>query len=80
MDSETCPYDDYHEETPLVIDTSFNIHVNPERKFRGTKWRPAERSETGFGRGVRWSFPGYFQKPVLQMMQSEVFLSYICEL
>ena len=27
------------------------IHVNPERKFRGPKWRPAERSETGLGRG-----------------------------
>ena len=25
------------------------------------------------------SSPGNFQKPVLQMVQSEVFLSYICE-
>ena len=55
------------------------ISVNPETKFRGTKWRPAEQSETGFGRGVRGSSPGNFQKPVLQMVQSEVFLSYICE-
>ena len=34
-----------------------SIHVNPERKFRGTKWRPAERSETSFGMGVRGSSP-----------------------
>ena len=34
----------------ITITTS--IHVNPERKFRGTKWQPTERSEMGFGRGV----------------------------
>ena len=56
-----------------------NIHVNPEGKFRGTKWRSAEQSETGFGRGVRGPSPGNFQKPVLQVVQSDVFLSYICE-
>ena len=55
------------------------IHVSPERHFRGTKWRAAERSEVVFGRGVWRYFPGNFQKPVLQMVHSEVFRSYICE-
>ena len=32
----------------------------------------------GFGRGVRGP-PGIFQKPILQMVQSQLFLSYICE-
>ena len=61
------------------INESNYIHVNPERKFRGTKWRPAERSETGVGRGVEGSSQGIFQKHVLQMVQSQVFLNYICE-
>ena len=64
----------------IATDTSQCIHVNLERKFRGTKWRPtAKRSETGFGWGVRGSSHVNFQKPVLQMVQSDVFLSYICE-
>ena len=61
------------------INESNYIHVNPETTFRGTKWRPAERCETGFGRGVGRSSPENFQKPVLQIVQSQVFLSYICE-
>ena len=32
-----------------------------------------------FGRGVRGSSPGNFQKPTWQMVQSTLFLSYICE-
>ena len=32
-----------------------------------------------FGRGVGGSSPGKFQKPTLQMVQSTLFLSYICE-
>ena len=43
------------------INESNYIHVNPERKFLGTKWRPTERSETGFGRGVRGSPPEIFE-------------------
>ena len=31
-----------------------------------------------FGRGVRGSSPGKFQKPTWQMVQSTLFLSYIC--
>ena len=61
------------------INESNYIHVNPERMFRGTTWRPAERSETGFGTGVGGSSPRNFQKPVLQMVQSQAFLSNICE-
>ena len=37
----------------------------------------AKRSN--FGRGVRGSSPGKFKKPTLQMVQSTLFLSYICE-
>ena len=51
----------------------------PREKFSRDKRRPVERSEAGFGRGVRGSFPGNFQKPVLQMGQCELFLSYICQ-
>ena len=51
----------------------------PREKFSRDKRRPVERSEAGFGRGVRGSSPGNFQKPVLQMVQSELFLSYICQ-
>ena len=59
---------------------SLQIHTcQPREKVLRDKWQAAERSETGFGRGVRGSCPGNFQKPVLQMVQSEVFLSYICE-
>ena len=32
-----------------------------------------------FGRGLRGSSPGKFQKPTWQMVQSTLFLSYICE-
>ena len=39
----------------------------------------AEQSEAGFGRGVWGSSPGNFQKSVLQMVQSELFLSYMCQ-
>ena len=49
-----------------------------EKFSRDKRW-PVERSEAGFGRGVRGSSPGNFQKPVLQMVQSELFLSYICQ-
>ena len=41
--------------------------------------RESFEGQTGFGRGVRGpgSSPGNLKKPVLQMVQSEVFLSYI---
>ena len=49
--------------------------------------REVEEGQTGshrakranFGRGVRGSFPGKFEKPILQMVQSTLFLSIICE-
>ena len=46
------------------------INVNPERSFEGTNGEPP--SEAG-------SSPGKFQKPTWQMVQSTLFLSYICE-
>ena len=54
------------------------IHVNPERSFGGTNGEPPrEASQLRKGRpGVS---PGNFQKPTLQMVQSTLFLSYICE-
>ena len=67
----------YYNQHGRLCNDVMHIHVNPKRKFRGTKWRPAERSETSFGRGVRGSSPVNVQKPVLQMVQSDVFLSYI---
>ena len=40
----------------------------------------AHRAKRGrLWKGGPGSSPGNFQKPVLQMVQSEVFLSYICE-
>ena len=51
----------------------------PREKFSRDKRWPVERSEAGFGRGVRGSSPGNFKKPVLQMVQSELFLSYMCQ-
>ena len=51
----------------------------PREKFCRDKRQPVERSEAGFGRGVRGSSPGNLKKPVLQMVQSELFLSYICQ-
>ena len=54
------------------------IHVNPERTFRGTNGEPpseASQLQNG-GSGV---LPGIFKKPILQMVQSQLFLSYICE-
>ena len=57
------------------------IHVNLERSFGGTNGeRGSHRAKrANFGRGVRGSSPGKFQKPTLQMVQSTLFLSYICE-
>ena len=51
----------------------------PREKFSRDKRRPVEWSEAGFGRGVWGSSPWNLQKPVLQMVQSELFLSYICQ-
>ena len=51
------------------------IHVNPERQ---TAARRAKRGGVWKG-GVQGSSPINFQKPVLQMVQSELFLSYICQ-
>ena len=54
------------------------IHVNPERILEGqTGSHRAKRAN--FGRGVRGSSPGKFQKPTWQMVQSTLFLSYFCE-
>ena len=47
-------------------------------KFSRDKLRPVDRSEAGFGRGVRGSSPE-IKKKLLQMVQSELFLSYICQ-
>ena len=52
--------------------------VNPERSFGGTNGSHRAK-RANFGRGVRGSSPGKFQKPTWQMVQSTLFLSYICE-
>ena len=54
------------------------VHVNPERSFGGTNGEPpseASQLRKG-GSGVP---PGKLKKPTLQMVQSTLFLSYICE-
>ena len=56
-----------------------NHTCQPREKFSRDKRPAVERSEAGFGRGPRGSSPRYFQKPALQMVQSELFLSYICQ-
>ena len=65
--------------------------VDPDTKLGGTAYMSTQREvlegQTGshrakranFGRGVRGSSPGKFQKPTWQMVQSTLFLSYICE-
>ena len=65
--------------------------VDPDTKVGGTAYMSTQREvlegQTGshrakranFGRGVRGSSPGKFQKPTRQMVQSTLFLSYICE-
>ena len=65
--------------------------VDPDTKVGGTAYMSTQREvlegQTGshrakranFGRGVRGSSPGKFQKPTWQMVQSTLFLSYICE-
>ena len=50
-----------------------HIHVNPDRNFQGTKCLFARRASEG------GSSPGNSRKPVLHMVQPEVFLSKICE-
>ena len=47
-------------------------------KFSRDKRGATERSEPA-SEGVRGSPIGNFQKPILQMVQSQLFLSYICE-
>ena len=47
--------------------------------FEGQNGNPLSEARQGSEGGVRGSSPGNFQKPVLQMVQSEVFLSYIYE-
>ena len=54
------------------------IHVNPERSFGGTNGEPSSEASQ-LRKGVRGSSPGKFQKPTWQMVQSTLFLSYICE-
>ena len=49
------------------------IHVNPEGSFGGTNGEPT--SEGGSGDPP----PENLKKPILQMVQSTLFLSYICE-
>ena len=51
-----------------------NIHVNPERSFRGTNGNPPSEASQ-----LRKGVPRNFQKPILQMVQSQLFPSYICE-
>ena len=53
------------------VDYDIGLHVNPKIIFRGTNG--------GFGRGVRGPPPENCQNPVLQMVQSQLFLTYICE-
>ena len=65
--------------------------VDPDTKVGGMAYMSTQREvlegQTGshrakranFGRGVRGSSPGKFQKPTWQMVQSTLFLSYICE-
>ena len=54
------------------------IHVDPERSFGETNGEsPSEASQ--LRKGVPGSSPGKFQKPTLQMVQSTLFLGYICE-
>ena len=56
-----------------------DIHVNPERSFGGTNGSHRAK-RANFGRGVRGGPPPViFKKPTLQMVQSTLFLSYICE-
>ena len=54
-------------------------YMSTQREVFEGQMTPVERSEAGFGRGVRGASPRNFQKPVLQMVQSELFLSYICQ-
>ena len=49
----------------------------PREKFSRDKRRAVKRSE--LWKGVRGSSPGNLKKPALQMVQSELFLSYICQ-
>ena len=56
------------------------IHVNPDarEKLSRDKRRSVKRSEAAL-EGIRGSSTGNFQNPLLQMVQSELFPSYICQ-
>ena len=56
-----------------------SIHVNPERSFQETNSRLPSEVRWALEGGSGGSPPIHFQKPVLQMVQSELFLSCICE-
>ena len=47
----------------------------PRRSFRGTKGGPSIEARRGLEGGSGGPPPEFFQKPVLQMVQSELFLS-----
>ena len=75
----------------LTLTITITKGVDPDTKVGGTAYVLTQREvlegQTGshrakranVGRGVRGSSPGKCQKPTWQMVQSALFLSYICE-
>ena len=61
------------------ISLLYSIHVNPERSFRGTNDGPSSEASQALEGGSGGPPRKLKQKPVLQMVQSELFLSYICQ-
>ena len=54
-------------------------YMSTQREVLEGKTGSHRAKRANFGRGVRGSSPGKFQKPTWQMVQSTLFLSYICE-
>ena len=54
-------------------------YMSTQREVLEGQTRSHRAKRVNFGRGVRGSSSETFQKPTLQMVQSTLFLSYICE-
>ena len=66
----------------VKLTVSRHIHVNLERMFRGTNDGPPSEARWTLEGGFGGPPPKIFKKPVLQMVQSELFLDYfftICQ-
>ena len=57
--------------------SSAKSYMSTQREVLEGRTRSHRAKRANFGRGA--GPPGNFQKPILQMVQSQLFLSYICE-